>query len=143
MVDLVVVRRLDLTLDRADDPGRDRAAEAERVADRDDGVADLDEVELPSVRGVSALEGVFTLITAMSVDGSEPTSLALMLVLFEKADLDRLRACDYVVVGDDVAGLVDDEARAESALLLLLSGVPKGLPKKGSLFVESRRCSSR
>jgi hypothetical protein len=50
----------------------------------------------------------------MSVDGSAWATFAFLLSLFEKLDVDRLRALDDVVVRDDVAGLVDHEARPEA-----------------------------
>ena len=49
----------------------------------------------------------------MSVEGSLPTTRGAQGVLIGEADLDLVRALDHVVVRDDVAGLVDHEARAE------------------------------
>ena len=51
MVDRVAVRRLDRSLKGADDAGRHRALEAERVADRDDRIAHLDSTNLPERAG--------------------------------------------------------------------------------------------
>ena len=52
----------------------------------------------------------------MSVDGSLPDDLGRERVLVREADLDLLGPFDHVVVRDDVAGLVDDEAGAERLL---------------------------
>ena len=84
MVDRVAVRRLHGALERADDAGRDRALEAERVADRDDRVADLDlrrvgERERRQGSGLAS-----TLSSATSVEGSLPTSVAFSVSSFEK-----------------------------------------------------------
>ena len=85
VVDLVLVGRGDLALDRADDAGRDRAVSPNGLPIATTESPTWTTSELPSVkRRQRAGAGVFTLSTAMSVDGSEPTSVALMLVLFEK-----------------------------------------------------------
>ena len=84
VVDREAVRRLDRALEGADDAGRDGALEPERVADRDDRVADLDLVESASVSGVSAPALASTLSSARSVDGSLPTSVAFSVSSFEK-----------------------------------------------------------
>ena len=75
----------------------------------------------------------------MSVDGSVPTTLRLHVVAVREADLDRLRALDDVVVRDDVAGLVDDEARAEGLLLLLLR---RERVSEEGILRDGERCSS-
>ena len=68
----------DLAVDRADDAARDGAVEPERVADRDDAVTDLRRsLESASVSGVSFEEGALTCRTAMSVEVSDPTTVAL------------------------------------------------------------------
>ena len=54
VVDREVVRRGHLAVERADDAARDRVLEAERAADRDDAVADLDVVESASASGAAA-----------------------------------------------------------------------------------------
>ena len=48
--------------------------------------------------------------------------------MVREADLDGSRARDHVVVRDDVAGLVDDEARAECSLRL---AGPEGVAEEG------------
>ena len=114
VVDRVAVRRLDCALEGADDARRDGAVEAERVADRDDRVADLRPGRSRRAGAASARAGrASTLSTARSVDGSLPTSVAFERVVVREADLDRGRALDDVVVRDDVPFLVEHEARAE------------------------------
>src|SRR5207249_7462684 len=49
---------------------------------------------------------------------SSDLELRLEALVVRKADLDRARAVNDVVVRDDVTGLVDDEAGAERALRL-------------------------
>ena len=66
-------------------PGGDRAREAERVADRDDLVADLDAVGVAErERRQRTGAARSTRRTARSVVGSEPTIVAFKLSLFEK-----------------------------------------------------------
>ena len=102
---------------RADDAGRQGAREAEGVADREDRVADGDCVgvaerqrrQRAGVR-VDLQDGdVGRRIVADDGRGD--------LVLAGERDLHLLRALDDVVVRDDVAGLVDHEARAERLLV--------------------------
>jgi hypothetical protein len=50
VVDRVVVGRAHLALERADDARGDRPLEPERVSDRDDGVADPDDVRVCEAR---------------------------------------------------------------------------------------------
>jgi hypothetical protein len=69
----------------------------------------------------------------MSVDGSLPTSLAS--IGFEPSPPKRTRECvgvlDDVVVGDDVAAVVDDEARARR-------GPPAARPVEAELPLPPR-----
>ena len=51
------------------------------------------------------------------MDGSVPTTSALTVSRFEKLTRDLTGVADDVVVRDDVAGLVDDEAGAERRCL--------------------------
>ena len=89
------------------------AAEAERVADGDNPVADADLVlgELDvgelAVRVVDLEQREVGLL----VDADD---LGLVLGVVVEDDGDRLALVDDVVVGDDVAVLGDDEARAEA-----------------------------
>ena len=117
VVDRVRVRSLDDALERADDPGGDRALEAEGVADRDDRVADADGVRVAEHerrQGARVRVDLQHRDIGGRVDADDPRPLALVV---READVDRARALDHVVVRDDVAGLVDHEAGAERLLL--------------------------
>ena len=113
VVDRQRVRRLDLALDGADDTRREGAREAERVADRIDGVADDDGI------GVAELERSERTRMRIDLEDRHVRGRVLAddgggdLVLTGEGDLHLLRALDHVVVGDDVTGLVDHEARPE------------------------------
>ena len=119
VVDRVAVRRLDDALECADDPGRDGAVVAEGVADGDDrvahvhgvGVAERERRQRPRVRVDLQHSDV-----GGRVDADD---LRLLALVVREAHVDRLRALDDVVVRDDVAGLVDHEARPERLGLLL------------------------
>ena len=67
--------------------------------------------ELPKLTAVSGLSGL-TRSTAISVLASRPTSSALRLVPSVKTTVDVLGLLDHVIVGDDDAGGIDDEAGA-------------------------------
>ena len=113
VVDRELVGRGDQPLQRADDAGGRRAVEAERIADRDDRVAD------PHVVGVAERQrGEGARARVDPEDGEVrrrigADELGLDRVAVREADADRVGAFDDVVVRDDVAGLVDDEAGAE------------------------------
>ena len=110
VVDRRAVRRDDAALPRADDAGRDRAVLTERIPDRDDGVAD------PYAVRVSKLERrERARLHAHLQDGDigrriAPDNARRKLLVVREAHVNLLRALDDVVVRDDVAGLVDDEA---------------------------------
>ena len=116
-VDRQRVRRLDLTLHRADDARRERAREAERVADRVDRVADRD--------GVGVAERQRRQRARVRVDLQHGDvgrrircrrRVAVISSWPENETWTFVRALDDVVVRDDVAGLVDHEAGAERLL---------------------------
>ena len=130
VVDRVAVRRRDRPLlDGADDACRRRPPEPERVADRDDGIADADVV------GVAERERCETAGARLHAqDGDVGGGIAAddrraERVPVREADLDLVGPLDHVVVRDDVAGLVDHEARAERLLrgCLLLEGKRGGI----------------
>src|SRR5207247_556229 len=112
------VRRLDAALHRADDAGRDRAVEAERVADRDDLIADPHAVRAPERQRLERTRLDVHLEHGDVGRRIDSDHLRLEALVVREADLDNARSLDDVVVRDDVAGLVDDEARAERALRL-------------------------
>ncbi len=112
-VDREAVRRRDLALLRRHDPGGHRARVAERVADRHDGVADLD------VGAVAERQRLELGVVGIDLEhrdvgrgvGADHLGVDEVAVLLE-ADLDVLGVADDVRVGDDRALLVDDEAGA-------------------------------
>ena len=82
------------------------------------------------VAGSGFLFGGSTLSSATSTRLSEPISLALSCVSSRRMHRDVLGALDHVVVGDDVALAVDDEARAQrraAALLLVAAALVEEL----------------
>ena len=128
VVDGEVVRRAHLALQRADDPGRDGALEPERVPDRDDRVTDLDVVgvgqrerrqRLRRRRRPSAGRDRWT--------GRCRPPWPSTVSWFEKLTSICGGALDDVVVRDDVALLVDHEARAERAAATAPDEVPEGV----------------
>ena len=120
MVDVAAVRRGDVPLERADDPRGGRPVEPERVADGHHGVADADAVRVRKRKGSERAGGDVHLEEGEVGGGIRADQLRLVGVLVRERHLDLLRALDDVVVGDDVAGLVDDEAGAEGLLRGLL-----------------------
>ena len=120
VVDLEAVGRLDLPLQGRDDAGRQRALEAERVADRDRRVADLD-----AVRAAERERGQLAR-RRLDLQHREvgrlvaPDDLRVDDVLVGELDGDLRRALDDVRVREDRAVAVDDEARAGRLAALLL-----------------------
>ena len=102
---------------RAHDPGRDGAVEPERVADRDDRVAHGDLVGVAELkRGECARGGVHA--QHCEVRGRVGADdLGLDRVTVREAHRDLVGTLDDVVVRDDVARLVDDEAGSEGRRL--------------------------
>ena len=117
VIDGIAVRRGDRALlDSADDPGSRRAREPERVADRDDGVSDTHDARVPEHERRQAARARLDPEHG-DVGGRIATDEGgAQGVLIGEADLDLVGALDHVVVRDDVAGLVDHEARAERLL---------------------------
>ena len=110
----------DHALKRADDSGGHGAVEPERIADRDDRVADVHVIRVPEGKRRQRL-GVDVDLQHGDIGrgiGSHDSSFHALVV--READADGARALDDVVVRDDVAGLVDHEARAERLLALAL-----------------------
>src|SRR3954468_5224945 len=118
--DREAVRRLDLALEAGDDARGDRAAEPERVADRDHGVAHLrlgrvpegNRREVLDLRRVDLEDGdVRGPVDALDVGVDR-------LAVLGEADGHVVRALDNVRVRDDVAVLVDHEAGPGGRALL-------------------------
>ena len=110
--EVVIGTGADVAAARRDDAGRHRAAEAERIADRDDPVADANlgvvgEVDIGELALPSS-----TLSTARSVRGSVPISLASSSSPLSVTTVNVGAALDDVVVGDEIAVLGDEEAGA-------------------------------
>ncbi len=120
VVDRGAVRGDDLPLERAHDSGRDRAVLAERVADRDDGVADVHQVRVAELqRRQRARLGLDLEHRDVGARVAADDRRGQPLVVGE-ADVHARGALDDVVVRDDVTGLVDHEAGAERLLGLAL-----------------------
>src|SRR5215208_5344774 len=112
-LDVAVIRPLaDVAVARRYDTGRDRAAEAERVADRNHPLAE------PQLVGIAELHRDQRLRrlelqdrnVGLLVDADQ-LGLDLGAVVHDHVDLVGIR--DDVIVGDDDARFIDDEAGAE------------------------------
>src|SRR4051794_23403777 len=115
VVDREAVRRGDLPLQRGDHAGGERAVEAERVADRVRGVADLDgarvtQRERLEVGGADLQQREIGRGVLAHELGRERLAVADL-----RLDL-AVGALDHVGVGDDVAVIGDDEARTGADL---------------------------
>ena len=117
VADREAVGRLDLALERGDDAGVTRAVEAERVADRDDRVADLHLCGVAERQRVGAL-GVVDLEQGDVGRGVGTDDLRLLRRALAELDVHALGALDHVCVGEDVAVVVDQEAGAGRCALL-------------------------
>ena len=107
---------VDRAVERADDPARHRLGEPERAADRDDRAPDLDGVRVRRARAACSSDD-----GARSDDGEVGRAVAADEVGREalavpERDGDRGRAVDDVLVRDDVALRVVDEAGALGAV---------------------------
>ena len=119
VVDRVPVRRPDVPLEGADDAGRDRSLEAERVADRDDRVADFESSRVGQGKWCERA-GTGIDLEQCEVGGRVAADEGcLQRVVVREAHLDRGCSVDDVKVGDDVPLLVQHETRAERLRRLL------------------------
>jgi len=103
----------DGTVQRADDPGRDRPVEPERRADRDDGVTHDHGVRVAQHErdqtGLVDLHDREVVVRGPTDDRGR----TFAAVREEHRDLAAVRAAgDHVVVGEDVSVLADHESRA-------------------------------
>ena len=129
---------MDVAAARRDDAGGHRAAEAERIADRHHPVADL--------RGVAVAEGdIGQRLAGVDLEqreiglGIAADDLGRVFAAVLEDDLDLAGVADDVVVGDDIARGIDDEAGAErDALRPGLSGAcgKAGPRRRWVLLVE-------
>ena len=116
--EVVVGAAADLAAGGRDDAGGDRAAEAERVADRDHGVADA---HLAAVAESDVGQGLVGLDLEQGQVGLLVDALERRRELgaVVERDGDLVGAAGDMGVGDDQAVGADDEARALAALALL------------------------
>jgi hypothetical protein len=115
-----VVRRGHLAVKRADDPAREGVLEAERAADRDDGVSDQHGVRVGERKRVELRGGRVDLDHGEVGRGIGADDLGVIVLSVPEAHGDRGCAVHDVLVRDDVALTVVDEAGA----LRLLSAFP-------------------
>ncbi len=99
---------------RGDDADGDRAIQPERVADRDRPLADAQLVRIAQLRHRELALGLDLQHRQVGL-GVAPRDLRLELPLVRQPHLDLAGVLDQVVVGEDDAGLVDDDARALAA----------------------------
>ncbi len=130
-LDVVVERGFaDVAVQCADDAGGDRAAEAERVADGDDGVARhqlaaVAEGDRRHRRGDVHLQEC----EVHALHLADQAGLQETLILGHHGDV--VGALDDMTVGNDIAGRIDDEA---GALRLLADELRRSLAVLGGLL---------
>ena len=101
-LDVVVEARVEqLAADEADDTDRHGVFVGERIADRAHPLADAQVVGIAQ-RRVRKLASASTLISAMSVSGSDPMTSRAQAAAVGELDGDALGVLDDVVVGEDV-----------------------------------------
>ena len=107
----VVIRAgADIAAARRDDAGGHGAAEAERIADRHDPVADADFAFVGEIDIGELACRRSTFSTARSVRGSVPIKLGVKLLAAVHHDREFGAALDHVIVGDEIAVLGNEEA---------------------------------
>ena len=125
--DREAVRSFDLALERRDDAAGDRAVEAEGIADRHHGVADLHLGGLAERQRVQLAFRRFD-VKQGQVGGRVGADHLGVIAGFGVAefDLDPIGAFDHVVVGQHVALGVDHEAGAGGGAAAFLFGFAEG-----------------
>ena len=104
--------RVDCTVKRGHDPRRHAAAETERIADRHHPVADPERIGIAEadigkrVRRIHLEHGQVRCLVM-------PDQLRVAHLAIGEDDGNFLRPVDHMIVGDDHARRIDDEARAE------------------------------
>jgi hypothetical protein len=101
-----------IAAERADDAERHRVAEAERIPDRENEVADLHAVERAERDDGNFSPSAFR--TARSDSGSVPRTRRVHSPAVGEKQLDVVGPLDHVIVRDHVAFGRDDDARAET-----------------------------
>ena len=142
--------RLDLTLERRHDPARQRPVEAERVADRERRIADPDRrsSRRAGADGHCGTPLMSTFSSARSLSGSCPDDgrrPADVVLELRRSRRSAVRALDHVVVGEDPALAVDQEARPgrDAALLLRETGRTGPGPARSPGRARTRRRGRR
>ena len=114
--EIVVGTGLDIAPARGNNSRCDRPAEAEGISDRHDPVADLSRVAVAPGE-IGKLAVAFDFEQGDVGQGVAADKLGGMSAIVLKNDGDRPRLLDDVIVGDDIAGRVDDEAGAKGDAL--------------------------
>ena len=148
--EVVVGPGIDVALGGGDDADRDAAAEAERIADRHDPVAHA------HLRGIAEGDGLERLLRLHFQQREVGLGIVaenlgdLQLGAVGEVDDDLVGALDDVIVGDDEARRVDDEARAERAhfarqavLLLVIEEIVEEFLEGRALRAGTARSCSR
>ncbi len=130
--EIVERARADIAPARRDDAGGDRAAEAERVAGAHHPVAHLDRAAVaPADIGQRGRRGHLDQRHVGQIVHAD--HLGRQVGAVGQADHDLVGAADHVIVRDDIAGRVDDEAGAGAlhALLARLESLTEQLLELG------------
>ncbi len=104
---------------RRHDAVGDGLADAERIADGEHHVADLQRVGIAEIGRGEALAAVLDAQHGEIGARILEDEIGVEFALVGESDLDLVRILDDVIVGDDEAGGVDDDAGAQRALDLL------------------------
>ena len=112
-LNVIVVRpRIDVAVARRNDAGGHRAAEAERIADGDDPFAQPQLVGIAELHRLERLVGMHAQQREIAL-GVLADQFGLQLGAVVEDDVDLVGVGDDVIVGDDEAGRIDDEAGAQ------------------------------
>ena len=113
---IVIGARIDVALTRRQDARGDAAAEPERVADRQHPVADARRVAVAPIRRGQRLVGLDLEQGDVGL-GVAADHRGLQIGVVVQDDGDLVGIGDDVVIGDDIARRIDDEAGAERGRL--------------------------
>ena len=111
--EVVVLALMNVTPARRYDAGGHRAAQAKRIADRQDPVADAGLTRVTEIDRRQRLVG-FHLKQRDIAAFVTADNLGLQHGVVLQRDGDLVGAFDHVVVGDDIACRIDDKARAQA-----------------------------
>ena len=109
---VVVVHHADRTVQRGDDAGGRRVVVAQRVADGHNRLADRERIRIGEFDRNQPVGGIIQLDDRQIGGGVGAGDLRGVHLAVRERDLDVLSTGDHVVVGHDVALLVDDRAGA-------------------------------